>query len=325
VTIDWPVLVDTLRKAKRVLVTAHVSPDGDSIGSALAFRELLLALGVESVSIVMQDPVPLRYQWLPGVDAVTQANGRPAEVDLAVILDAAERARIGSASDAIPSEATLLVIDHHLVDHTEGDLAFVDASYAATGEILVDLFEHAEVPISQSAAICLYVALTTDTGSFRYPLTSPRSHRAAAKLLEIGIDTADISSRVFDSMSASKFRITNAALSKAEFSAEGRVAHTCVTNGDLAETGATGEELDTICNTMRNVDGVVVAVMFKETEPNVTKASLRARPGFNCAEALKPLGGGGHAGAAGITMNAPLDEARKTLVAHLTELVGAVA
>ncbi len=321
-TIDLAAVVRELRAADSFLLGTHVSPDGDAIGSMLALRHLLTALGKERVVCACADPVPRTYRWLPGADDIVDGRDVRGDFDLAVIVDVSRTSRIGTVADAIRPPTRTLVIDHHLDDCPCGDLNFIDPSYAAVGEVVTELFSTAGVALSREAAMCAYVALATDTGSFRFSSTTARSHRMAARLVETGIDVAEISARVFDAMSQTKFRLLVRVLGRVQFTHGGRVAYSEVTASELEELSVTGEDLDGIINSARNIDGVEVAMLFKEVGPGTTKVSLRSRSAFNSARFLQRFGGGGHAGAAGATLSLPLREARAVVLEEAAQSLG---
>jgi bifunctional oligoribonuclease and PAP phosphatase NrnA len=311
---DLRSVLNTMTQAESVLISSHVSPDGDSIGSMLALYHLLRALDCRRVDCVSPDPVPGIYAWLPGAEAILDCPSARPPYQVAVILDALRRERIGAASDLIGVDTTVIVIDHHHDDRVDGDLCFVDKSYGAVGEIVVRLFELAHIPITREVAECAYVAIATDTGSFRYSLTTPNSHRVAAQLLETGICVPQIASRVFESMSYAKCRLLARILDSIELYENQRVAVGHISPKDLDAAGAHPEDLDGLINFARNVEGVEVAVLFRELDGNTTKVSLRSRPGFDCASVTQQFGGGGHPGAAGATLALPFPQARDLIL-----------
>jgi phosphoesterase RecJ-like protein len=320
--IDLAGVVEKFRQADRFLISTHAGPDGDAIGSMLALCHFLRALGKERVVCACADPVPRLYRWLPGADDIVDASGIRGPFDLVVIIDVAQKGRIGAVADALDPDTPVIVLDHHLDECPCGDWNFIDPSYAAMGEIVTELFEVAGIPIPRPAAECAYVALATDTGSFRFSSTNARSHRIAARLLEAGIDVASISARIFDAMSPTKFRLLARVLQRVQFALDGRVAYSEVTQRELEELQASGEDLEGLINVARNIDGVQVAMLFKEVGPSATKVSLRSRSTFNSALFLQRFGGGGHAGAAGATIPLPLRQAREAVLEEVACSMG---
>lgn len=316
---DRESILDAFREASRVLITSHVNPDGDAVGSVLALAVLARSLGAEDVTISLHDPVPRVYDWLSGVDAIRAPGSVSGPFDLVVIADANSVERVGSVAGLIGDETTIAIVDHHLTEERNGSVHLIDSTYAATGEIVVDLFEAAGIALKKAVAECLYVALSTDTGNFRYANTTARSHRAAARLIEAGIDVREITSRVIDSMTIGKFQLLRRLLDRAVLCDGGRLAHAYILSEDLAQTGALAEDVDGLINYLRNLEGVRLAVLIRESEPAVTKVSFRSQPEINCAAIAQHFGGGGHAMAAGATLPWPLEEAKDHLFAYLQD------
>ena len=315
-------VLQALHDSESLLVTSHVSPDGDAVGSILALSHFLRATGKAKVSCVMHDPVPRAYGWLPGVDTITTPQTATAPPDTAVVLDATRLERLGSVADLVRKCARVIVLDHHIDDAPDGDVILRDPTFAATGEIVCGLYEAAGVPISRDAAVCLYVAIATDSGHFRYPATSPRTHRCAAALLECGADAAAISESLCDQMPRTQYELIGRVMTRTQFVEEERVAIMLITERDMIETGAVDQDLSNIANMARQVAGVEVAMLFREIDAHTTKVSLRSRASFNSASFLKQFGGGGHAGAAGATFNTSIDQARFLVLERLKAYYG---
>lgn len=321
---DLAGIVGELRAARSALITSHANPDGDAVGAMLVLYHALRAVGKEPIVCVNDDPVPRIYQWLPGADAIrlSSALTSPPAVDVCVIVDAARKTRIGKAVEWIAPNATLIVIDHHLEERPDGDLVFLDATYSAVGEMLVELFDAAGAPLQGEAALCAYVSIITDTGGFRYANTTPRTHRITASLLERGIDVAAVSSRVFDVMPIPKYEMLRRVLDRIKREANGRVAYATISAADMQAAGARSEDTDGIVNFPRNLEGVELGILFREIDPETTKVSMRSRNTFNCARFLEQYGGGGHAAAAGATLKLPLDEACRVVLAGVRAVLG---
>lgn len=323
--ITMETVVEEFRAARSVLVTSHSNPDGDAVGSMLALGCLLRELGVADVHLVLADPVPAMYRSLPGVKSIRQPGAEKPRVDLVVIVDVAQYDRIGNVAEWIGPEDKVLVIDHHLETNPKGTVGVVDPSYAAAGEMVADLFETAGVALSAEAAHCAYVAQTTDTGGYRFSSTNARSHRIAARLVEAGIDVAAISGEVFDTMPRGKFNLLRLVLERTRFQADGRIAWAHIEGDDLRETGGTREDLNGLVNYIRNVEGVEVGLLFTSVEAGVTKVSARSAKTFNAAAFLKEFGGGGHAAAAGVTLDMAMAEAQEALLSALEQRMGAAS
>jgi len=318
-------LVALLREADSFVLTSHANPDGDSIGSILAMRHLLHAMGKTRIACVIDGPVPRLYEWLPGAHGISGHSGLPDPVDMAVILDVSRRGRLGLSADAVAASSRVLVIDHHLDDAPDGDFHYVDPAASAIGEIIVELFMEAGIPLTREAAECAYVSMATDTGGFRYANTTPKSHMIAAKLIEAGIDVSDISSRIFDVMSQAKFELLRRVLHRVQLDLGGRLAYAVLTQQDMNEAAARSEDADGLVNYLRNIEGVEVGILFREVDATATKVSIRSRDGFNCASFLAQFGGGGHARAAGATMGCNGERACVTVVDRIRGSFGGAA
>lgn len=310
-------VIDALRAGTRFLVTSHVSPDGDAVGSLLGIAHLLRVMGKSDVTCTLEDDVPKVYRWLDGSDAIVKPEAVRDSFDTAVLIDAHTADRSGNAAALLAKAGRFIVIDHHLVEQADGDLRWIDPTYAAAGEMVYDLFQLAGAPLTMPAAECIYTAQTTDTGSFRYSNTTARSHRIAAGLMDAGINIRAITERVIDTMSRGKYGLLQRVLGRIRFLANGTVAYADIFSGDLAETGALPEDTDGLINYLRNIEGVRLAMIFREAKDGKTKVSFRTQPELNAAEICRAFGGGGHAVAAGATLDAPIDDARWKVLAHL--------
>lgn len=322
---DLAGIAAALRAARSVLVTTHVHPDGDAVGSVLAVAGLARTLGCPDVTCLLHDPVPRLYRWLPGASSIAQPSGTIPAVDLVVLVDASHAERTGSVAPAFAAAAKVAVIDHHVEDPPEEYLYFSDASYGAAGEIVVDLFEAAGVPMTHDPALCAYVAIATDTGGFRFSNTTARTHRIVAGLLDCGVDVATVSGHVFDAMSPSKFSLLRHVLNKMEFHANGRIAFGAVSQADMAEAGALDEDFGGLINYAGNVEGVELAILLRQTADGKWKASCRSGEGVSCASLMRLFGGGGHERAAGASLDLSLEEARERVLGAARATLGETA
>lgn len=311
--------IEELTKANSFLLTSHVNPDGDSVGSVLAFSGLLKALGKKNIHMVMADPVPRIYQNLPGAGNIKQYSleDDAPRYDLAVLLDCNRRDRIGDVANWIPAGKRVLIVDHHLGDDPEGDVGFIDTGYAAVGEIVVELFQTAGLVMDQKASHCAYVAQVTDTGGYRYANTTARSLRIGAQLMDAGINTAKICSEVFDVLTPIKFAMLKLALDRMAFVAGGKAAYTYISREDMDSSGAKREDLEGLVNYARKIDGAEAGLFFTGATPTQTKVSMRSSEALNAANFLSEWGGGGHAAAAGASIDRPLAEVMPEVIARL--------
>lgn len=309
--------LDEIRKAESFLLTTHTHPDGDAIGSLLALHHFLLRLGKSDIVSACHDPVPRVYAWLPMADQIVDAGALGEACDLVIIIDVAQRARVGSVADAFAADQRILVLDHHLEESPCGDVNFMDASLASASEIVIDLYSEAGIRMDRDAATCAYVGLATDTGGFRFGNTNARAHAHAEQLVATGINVSEISSRVFDDVSRKKLALMRVLLDSLSVSECGCFSYSTITLSDMDSNQATAEDLDGLVNLTRDIEGVVVGALFREMPGDQTKISLRSKTGFDSSACLNRFGGGGHAGAAGATVDMPLEQCRESVLSAI--------
>jgi len=311
---DPAAVVARLRAAGSALVTTHAAPDGDAVGSELALAGLLERLGARVV-VANRDPHPANLAFLPGVERLTRADDLPADLssafDLAVVVDCPglDRPKIPGL-DRLP----LVEIDHHLENALFGEPCLVDEAAAATGELILELWDAAGLEPDPASAVALYVAIVTDTGDFRYANTTPRTLRAAARLVDGGVRPAEIARALWEQVPERVVRLTGAVLSTLSFAAGGRAAVLHCDAAMLAATGARREDTEDLVNHARAIAGVQVAVFLKAFTPDAVRISLRSRGAVDVQAIARGFGGGGHREAAGCTVPGSLDEARRAVV-----------
>lgn len=303
-----------LKENRSFVLTAHVSPDGDCLGSLLAMYEFLVRQG-KQVVVLLDDVVPPVYRMLPYWDVIRTADevGR-IKADLLVILDASTSDRIGRVGEIV--QAPTLNIDHHVSNKGFTDHRWLDSNAAATGELIYRLFEEAKEPITKEMAVNLYTAIATDCGFFRYANTRPATMRIGADLLAHGVEP-NVIAEALEQVSLSTMHLTVRALQTMAFYAEGKIAVITVTR-DMLEHD---ESTDELINYPRKVEGVEVAVMLKQKDDASVKVSMRSRS-TDVSQIAMQFGGGGHARAAGCSIEGSIDEAREKLLAVIAAKVG---
>ena len=315
-------VVDALSRAHTILLTTHVSPDGDGIGSTTGLAGALQSLGKE-VTLYSADAIPHKFAFLAKSADFVRTLADDARFDVSVVMDCADLARLGPHFPNAARRGTLLFIDHHATRGQGADIYFNDETSPAVGEIVTRILARLGVAPTASVAECLYASLVSDTGSFRYSNTSPMAMRCAADLLETGFDPWRVSSNLYESEPAARVRLLALALATLDVSPDGRCAVLCVTPRMLQETGATPDMLDGFINHARAVRGVEVAVLFHEREDGEQKVSFRSRGNVNVAAIAQGFGGGGHFHAAGCTVHGPVPEARARIYAAVQQAIAA--
>jgi len=307
-------VAERLREASSVLVTTHAAPDGDAIGSELGIAAVLSALG-KQVTVANRDPHPAALSFLPGTDRLTRADDLPADLagafDLVVVVDCPglDRPKL-EGLDRLP----VVEIDHHLENGLFGEVSFVDEAASATGELVLEVVDATGVGLSAELATALYVAIVTDTGDFRYANTTPRTLRAAARLIEAGAVPTAIAQALWEQVPARVVRLTGAVLTTLQLAARGRVAVVHCDEAMLAAAGAGREDTEDLVNYARAIAGVEVAVFLKAFTADSVRISLRSRGSVDVQSIARGFGGGGHREAAGCTVAGSLDEVRRTVV-----------
>ena len=297
-----------LLAAQNPVLTAHVHPDGDSLGSLLGLAELLQTLGKQP-QIWLDDDVPPAYRFLPGWEKIQRLPENSVRLtgDLLVVLDASDKGRIGRVGEYL--EAPLLNIDHHVSNMEYADELYLDVKAAATGEIITQLAGELQCKLSASAAAALYVAIATDCGFFRYANTTPQTLCMAALLVEAGAKPAEIS-EALETRPYAEVVALREVLATLEVTAAGRVAYITVT----PEVAARIDSTEGFINYPRTLDGVEVAVLFKFQDDQHARVSLRSK-GTDVSQVALAFGGGGHTRAAGCSIegDSPEDMRRKVL------------
>ena len=299
-----------LLAAQKIVLCCHVSPDGDTLGSALGLARLLEQKGKE-VTVFVDDYINKSLSFIPGVDKVQRPEaGVIVEADLFVVVDASSFDRVGICNEVVKAPV-LLNIDHHISNTEFADYLYLDAEAAAAGEIMCDLFEAMGWEYDEAIAVDFYTAITTDCGSFRYSNTTSKTMQRAAKLLDYGVKPNEISD-MLDIRSRKTTELLAKVLPSLTFDYEGKVAHITITN-DLYDKET---QTDSFVSYPRYTEGVEVAVMFKAVEPEVTRVSMRSS-NVDVASVALSFGGGGHLRAAGCTIYAPVEEAKAQLLAAI--------
>lgn len=297
-----------LLAAQKIVLCCHVSPDGDTLGSALGLARFLAQKGKE-VIVFVDDDINKSLSFIPGIDKVQKPEaGVIVEADLFVVVDASSFDRVGICNEVVKAPV-LLNIDHHISNTEFADYLYLDAEAAAAGEIMCDLFEAMGWEYDEAIAVDFYTAITTDCGSFRYSNTTSKTMQRAAKLLDYGVKPNEISD-MLDVRSRKTTELLAKVLPSLTFDYEGKVAHITITN-DLYDKEA---QTDSFVSYPRYIEGVEVAIMFKAVEPEVTRVSMRSSS-VDVASVALSFGGGGHLRAAGCTIYAPVEEAKAQLLA----------
>ena len=302
---------ELLMQRDNITLLCHRRPDGDTVGSAFALYYALKTLGKE-VRVLCADPLPKLYDYLyPGYKP-----GRILyePVEYVVAVDVATAGMLGSLEERYGTMVDLC-IDHHPSNSDYAAQTCLWSEAGACAEPVAAIIKAIGLPVSGRIAECIYTGLATDTGGFRYSNTSAGSMRLAAEIMESGVDTALLNTRIFESESKAKVLAEAAMMSALQFYADDRIAVMPVTLAVRAATGVTGEELEDVAGIPRKIEGVLLGITIKEHEDEC-HISLRSKEPVNADESAKVFGGGGHRFAAGCTIKASVEEAAGLLVAE---------
>jgi phosphoesterase RecJ-like protein len=310
-----------IRRANRIALLSHIRPDCDAIGSQLALALSLQTMGKEVVAW-NEDGLPDSYRFLDKSDLIQKPPTEPDAFDLAIALDTATKQRLGTPLDAIRSAKHWINIDHHASNPGYGDLVHIDTGVPATGQIVYEFIRSEDLPFELPAAIALFAAISTDTGSFRYPHTTARTFEIASQLVEMGVDAASLAIKLYESYPKRRVQLLGEALREARFDVNDKVASLSVTNETKDRLGIQPDDLDGLIDTVRVVESVIVAVFFEELSDGKIRLSMRSKVDrIDVNKICGEFGGGGHPRAAGARLRGGLEEVRNKVLERVCDEV----
>lgn len=310
------------KAGKKFLVVSHVSPEGDAVGSLLGMALALRSLGKDVVAY-LEDPVPDLFKFLPGADTVVHSLDGAGPFDATFAVDCGQKERLGKGFMALEEPGIIVNIDHHATNDAFGEVNVIVPHASAAGELVYDFCKAAGVKIDKNIAVNLYVAIHTDTGSFRYSSSTPESFEKAGELVRLGADPWEVSRRVYENHPAKKFKLLGMVLNTLEVVNAGdggvksSVAMVHVTREMFRRADAEKDLADGFVNYARGIEGVEVGVLFREAGDLLYKVSMRAKGQLDVAEVAMRFGGGGHRNAAGFMMNGSLEEVKGKVIEAL--------
>ena len=319
---------DQLLKSRTVLVASHRHPDGDAIGALLAVGLALKALD-KDVRMFNESPIPAVYRFLPSVSTIEQRTGPIKAYDTVVVLDCGDIERVGKTAVKLNQCPMIVNIDHHVTNTRFGHLTLIDPDACATAEIVYRLIKSLPVDIDSAMATAMYTGILTDTGSFRFSNTNKSAFTICGELIGYGADPYEVAQYVYGTYSLGRIKLLNLALDSLEISPNGRLSVMTLTQRMLAETGTQPEDIDGIINYARRIEAVKVAALIHEKRSNghapagssrQYHVSLRSDGSVDVSKIAAAYGGGGHASAAGFSVDAGLAEL-KDQIFHLSETV----
>lgn len=309
-------LLNAVLDARSILVTTHVVPDGDAIGSALAMKLALEKVG-KTVCICLSDPVPEFLRFLPGSDLICVARCVEGPFDLALVLDCGSADRVGQCEESVKSSKIVASVDHHATNTHFADINWVNTEAAATVEMVASIIRGLGVEYDADIATCLFAGLSTDTGSFRYSNTSADTFRVAADLVDAGARPWEIAQSIYDTKPYGSLSALAEAILGIEFSCGGLIASMSIPAELMARHDITEGETEGFIGYARSIDGVEVAVALRELDGGTTRIGFRSKEKVDVAKVAAEFGGGGHVHASGCTMRGSLEEVKSKVLPRL--------
>lgn len=315
-------IAQALRDHQSFIILSHVRPDGDAIGSQLALGHALEQMG-KTVYYVNEDGLPDNMAFLPHSENVVKPQGVVLDVEVAIALDCANKPRLGAQALLAASKAKLWInIDHHISNDGYGDMNYIDAASPATGQILYHLIVDENLPFSSVTRDAIYVAVSTDTGSFQYGSTTADTYEMAAELVRRGLEVGQINAKTYDSHPYRRIELLRYLLNTLEMNENKTVASWILPFEVKGELGLMPDDSEGLIDMIRAIEGVQVAAFFEELEDATIRVSMRSKnKAVNVCEIAQSFGGGGHAMAAGIRMEGTMEHCRARVLAALSHAV----
>lgn len=310
-----------LRAHQRFVILSHVRPDGDALGSQLALALSLEQLG-KDVAVWNEDGLLAKYNFLPGGERLTRPPREPGDFDVAIALDTATQNRLGTAAESVRSAKTWINIDHHPSNPGYGDLVYLDPVSPATGQILFELIQSEGFPMDSAIAENLFVAISTDTGSFQYPSTTARTFEIGAELVRSGVQVGRVSQLLFENYPRRRTELLRELLGTMRFEAGGKIASFSLSLKVAADLGVQPEDNEGLIDHLRAISGVIVAVFFEELADGKARVSMRSKSEEVDVSAIcQKFGGGGHKLAAGARVRGTLPEVEQKLLEAICDVI----
>jgi phosphoesterase RecJ-like protein len=316
-------IIDTIKPLQRICVVGHIRPDGDCIGSQLGLALALINCG-KDVVCWNQDLVPSKLKFLdPNQLFERPRAGRT--FDAVIATDSASYERLGAVCEHITDRQVLINIDHHASNTRFGDINWVAPREPASGTLIFRLLKEAGWPVTQPIADCLFTAISTDTGSFQYPTTRPATYHVAGELVKRGANLATISNQVYNSYPLSRVKLLGHVFNSFRLQHNNQTAYFWLRKADYERTGATVEDTEGLIDHIRAIEPVVVACVFEEVEPEITRISLRSKTdAVNVNDIATQFGGGGHKAAAGARIPGKPAAVQRQVLAAIKQALAAV-
>ena len=314
-------IIESVKTARRILVSSHLDPDGDSIGSQLALKGWLMDLAKE-VRIINQGKIPSKYFFLDEERAIEDFNSAKDidwSADLIFVLECPNLERIGEAKKLLKEGAKVINLDHHPDNSFFGDISYVDTQACALGEIIYELLIYSGYRLNKLTATQLYAAILTDTGRFRFSNTTPEALRIGAELIALGANPKEINNQIYYNNSNAALKLLGFLLLNLETSADGKISSLVIDQQTLEELKVSKEDTEGFVDYTIFLKGAEVGVLFTQKNDSKTKVSLRSQNSFDVSALARTFGGGGHRNAAGCTVDRDLNSTKELILKKIEE------
>lgn len=309
-------LDEIIKSSKKILLLSHMNPDGDTLGSMCALYSMLYKRFKIKADMNVVSNIPYNYKFLPNVNLAERYFDKSLVYDLVITLDVAAIDRVMDSKILFDKAKCTVNIDHHKTNPKFGDYQIIEPDASSCGEVLFNYFKENNWELTEDAAICLYTAIMTDTGNFRFENTSANTFRAAADLVEAGANPNYIYKKCYETKTKNFVMFQNYCVNKAVFLEDNKIAYTTVYKKDLEKFSAGDDFTDGIAETLRAIDTTEVSFVVKEVDTKLTKVSMRSKKA-DVAKVCMEFGGGGHTFAAGCTIKANIKESIAQLLKEI--------
>lgn len=311
-------LDNIIKNSKKILLLSHMNPDGDTLGSMCALYSMIYNRYKIKADMNVLSNVPYNYKFLPNIQHAQRYYDKSVVYDLAITLDVAALDRVLDSKILFEKAKCTVNIDHHKTNPKFGKYQIIEPDLSSCGEVLFNYFEKNGWIIDKDSAVCLYTAIMTDTGNFRFENTTSSSLRAAAELVDKGACPNYIYKQCYETKTKNFVLFQNYCVNKAEFLRDNKIVYTTVYKKDLEKFSAGDDYTDGIAETLRAIDTTEVAFVAKEVDSKLTKISMRSK-NTDVAEICSAFGGGGHTYAAGCTIKSSVEDAVKKLLREIKQ------
>jgi phosphoesterase RecJ-like protein len=305
------------KRHKSFLISTHVSPDPDALCSELALALFLKSLG-KRVAVINEEPVPARFSFFPRVGLIKSVKGIPrVAYDAAVIVDCGDLQRIGKVERLLDPKKPVINIDHHITNEGFGSLNFVDPEASSTAEMLFDLLKKAKGKMTEDIAILLYMGIMTDTGSFRYDNTTPRTHEVIGELMRFKIPVNELYRRLYERVPFSDMKMFMRVVSGLELCYGGKVVCVELSKKLMDKFSEDFDLREKIFSFLRSINGIEVLMILSEQNRKKTRVNFRSQGRIDVAKLAAHFGGGGHMKASGCVLEHPVTQTKKMVLKQL--------